>query len=97
MMNRDKLIVSRSGYTTVMEIAELGKKALFTPTPGQTEQVYLSEFYEKTRQFHSVSQYALNLARDVETARSYTGFTGQHDTDANVDRLFAEVFAPYLK
>jgi UDP:flavonoid glycosyltransferase YjiC (YdhE family) len=97
MMNRAKLIVSRSGYTTVMEIAELGKKALFTPTPGQTEQVYLSEFYEKTRQFHSVSQYDLDLARDVETARSYSGFTGQHDTDANVDRLFAEVFAPYLK
>jgi UDP-N-acetylglucosamine transferase subunit ALG13 len=97
MMNRAKLIVSRSGYTTVMEIAELGKKALFTPTPGQTEQVYLSEFYEKTRQFHSVSQYELDLARDVPAALAYRGFTGQHNTDANVDRLFAEVFAPHLK
>jgi len=96
MMNRARMIVSRSGYTTVMEIAELGKKALFTPTPGQTEQVYLSAYYEKTGQFHSVSQYDLDLARDVERARQYAGATGDHRTEANVDRLFAEVFAPYL-
>jgi UDP:flavonoid glycosyltransferase YjiC (YdhE family) len=69
MMNRAKILVSRSGYTTVMEIAELGKKALFVPTPGQTEQVYLSDFYEATGQFHSVSQYRLDLARDVEADR----------------------------
>jgi hypothetical protein len=33
-------IVSRSGYTTLMELASLGKKALIIPTPGQTEQEY---------------------------------------------------------
>ena len=96
MMNRARMIVSRSGYTTVMEIAELGKKALFTPTPGQTEQVYLSAFYEKSGQFHSVSQYRLDLARDVAAARTYRGLEGRHSTPENVDRLFREVFAPYL-
>jgi UDP:flavonoid glycosyltransferase YjiC (YdhE family) len=96
MMNRARMIVSRSGYTTVMEIAELGKKALFTPTPGQTEQVYLSDFYEKCGQFHSVSQYRLDLARDVAAARTYRGLEGRHSTPENVDRLFREVFAPYL-
>lgn len=96
MMNRARLIVSRSGYTTVMEIAELGKKALFIPTPGQTEQVYLSKFYEKTGQFHSVSQYELDLSRDIERARQYAGLGGGHDTAANVDHLFAEVFAEHL-
>jgi uncharacterized protein (TIGR00661 family) len=97
MMNRAKLIVSRSGYTTVMEIVELGKKALYIPTPGQTEQVYLSEYYEKTGLFHSVTQYRLDLARDIPEARQYAGFQGEHNTDANVERLFAEVFAPHLK
>ena len=96
MMNRARLIVSRSGYTTVMEIAELGKKALFIPTPGQTEQVYLSKYYEETGLFHSVSQYRLDLARDVERARSYVGVADLPTTAENVDRLFAEVFAPYL-
>ena len=47
LMNRAKFIVCRSGFTTIMEIAELDKKrALFIPTPGQTEQEYLSWYYE---------------------------------------------------
>jgi UDP:flavonoid glycosyltransferase YjiC (YdhE family) len=97
MMNRAKMIVSRSGYTTVMEIAELGKKALFTPTPGQTEQVYLSDFYEASGQFHSVSQYDLNLAHDLDIAATYPGLEGRHNTPENVDRLFKDVFDPYLR
>jgi UDP:flavonoid glycosyltransferase YjiC (YdhE family) len=36
-------IVSRSGYTTVMELLAMGKKALLIPTPGQTEQEYLAQ------------------------------------------------------
>ena len=97
MMNRAKMIISRSGYTTVMEIAELGRKALFVPTPGQTEQEYLSQFYEKVGQFHSVSQFKLDITRDVEAARRFPGLAGEHDTQRNVDRLFAEVFDPVLK
>ncbi len=47
LMIRAKFIISRSGYTIMMEMAELGKKhGLFTPTPGQTEQEYLSKYYE---------------------------------------------------
>lgn len=34
-------VVSRSGYTTVMELLALGKKSILIPTPGQTEQEYL--------------------------------------------------------
>jgi uncharacterized protein (TIGR00661 family) len=36
-------IVSRCGYTTVMEMLCLGKKCFFIPTPGQTEQEYLAK------------------------------------------------------
>ena len=35
-------VISRSGYTTIMEILSLRKKSLLIPTPGQTEQEYLS-------------------------------------------------------
>jgi uncharacterized protein (TIGR00661 family) len=38
-----ELVLSRSGYTTIMDLAKLGKKAFFIPTPGQFEQVYLAE------------------------------------------------------
>ena len=28
-----------------MDLARLGKKAIFIPTPGQTEQEYLAEYF----------------------------------------------------
>ena len=34
------VVISRSGYSTVMDIAKLHKKAIFVPTPAQTEQLY---------------------------------------------------------
>jgi UDP-N-acetylglucosamine transferase subunit ALG13 len=37
-----EFIISRSGYTTVMEMIALEKKCLLIPTPGQTEQEYLA-------------------------------------------------------
>lgn len=36
-------VVSRAGYTTVMELLTMGKKAVLIPTPGQTEQEYLAK------------------------------------------------------
>jgi UDP-N-acetylglucosamine transferase subunit ALG13 len=37
-----EFIISRCGYTTVMEILSLQKKSILIPTPGQTEQEYLA-------------------------------------------------------
>lgn len=47
--NQSKEILCRSGYTTVMDLAKLGKKAFFIPTPGQYEQEYLAEKYKIDR------------------------------------------------
>jgi hypothetical protein len=76
MMNRARVVVSRSGYTTLMELAELGKRALLIPTPGQTEQEYLGAFHQAQGNAPMVTQHALNLERDL--ARAHTGFGGFH-------------------
>ena len=39
---QSEYIISRSGYTTVMELLSLQKKSILIPTPGQTEQEYLA-------------------------------------------------------
>jgi uncharacterized protein (TIGR00661 family) len=41
--NESEQILCRSGYTTVMDLVKLEKKAFFIPTPGQYEQLYLAE------------------------------------------------------
>lgn len=40
--NESDTVLCRSGYTTIMDLAKLGKKAFFIPTPGQYEQEYLA-------------------------------------------------------
>jgi uncharacterized protein (TIGR00661 family) len=40
--NESEIVLARSGYTTIMDLARLGKKAFFIPTPGQYEQLYLA-------------------------------------------------------
>jgi len=44
------------------------KKAMLIPTPGQTEQEYLSEHLQEAGIFYSVPQDQLDLIRDLEVA-----------------------------
>lgn len=46
-INSSTMVLSRSGYTTVMDLACLKKMCFFIPTPGQYEQVYLAKKYMK--------------------------------------------------
>ncbi len=39
------VIIARSGYSTMMDLARIGKPAILIPTPGQTEQEYLAEYW----------------------------------------------------
>ena len=92
MMNRAKFIISRPGYTTVMELAELDKKrALFLPTPGQTEQEYLADYYEKQGYFHSVSQYNLKLQKAIEDSKKFGGFSPLWKTEQSVQEFIKVV------
>ena len=45
--NESEMVLCRSGYTTIMDLAKLEKKAFFIPTPGQYEQEYLAEKFQK--------------------------------------------------
>lgn len=37
------IVISRPGYTTILDLTILKKKAFFIPTPGQYEQIYLAK------------------------------------------------------
>ncbi len=42
LLQQTPVIYCRSGYSTLMDLTVLGRKAILTPTPGQTEQEYLA-------------------------------------------------------
>jgi len=41
LLNTSELILSRSGYSSIMDLVQSGRNAILIPTPGQTEQEYL--------------------------------------------------------
>ncbi|CAN5670265.1 glycosyltransferase [soil metagenome] len=53
---QSEYIISRSGYTTIMELLSLGKKSLLIPTPGQTEQKYLAQRLMQQQWCYSCNQ-----------------------------------------
>jgi uncharacterized protein (TIGR00661 family) len=69
-----ELVISRSGYSTVMDLAALGKKAIFIPTPGQTEQEYLARELKRKKIAYSIPQEKFDLRTALEETHLYSGF-----------------------
>jgi predicted glycosyltransferase len=91
LFNQAKLIISRPGYSTLMELVELGKQALLVPTPGQTEQAALAKHTMKKNWFYSVDQNKLDLGRDVENAKNYAGLFKPNVTAWSIGNIFDNV------
>lgn len=71
-MLKAEYIISRSGYSTVMDIVALQKKSLLIPTPGQTEQEYLGEYLMKRGIALCMRQENFSLTAALETAAGYS-------------------------
>ncbi len=91
LLNKAKLVVSRSGYSTIMDVAVVGAKALFIPTPGQIEQEYLSQYHNKLGTFYSVSQDEINLKTDVKIAAQKTGITRECDVKKTLENILTVI------
>ena len=69
------IIISRPGYSTIMDLDALGKRAIFIPTPGQTEQEYLAAELKKSGKFYMQQQEKFSLIDALEQAKLYPGFS----------------------
>lgn len=87
LLNRAQLVISRSGYSTILDLAVIGTKALMTPTPGQVEQVYLGEYHNRKGTFYSVDQEKIDLKKDVEIAKKTTGIKRKCDVNKSVEKI----------
>jgi uncharacterized protein (TIGR00661 family) len=68
------LIIARSGYSTIMDAARLGKKCIFIPTPGQTEQEYLSHYHASKGHSVEAKQRNLDISKAILQSNSIKGF-----------------------
>lgn len=67
------VIVSRTGYTTLMDLAATAAKALLIPTPGQPEQEYLGRYHAGRGWWAIQQQATLDLQKGLEQALSLPG------------------------
>ena len=74
-LNREAMkaefIISRSGYSTIMDIACVQKKSILIPTPGQTEQEYLAGHLRKKQFAFCIDQKGFSLGKNIEEARNF--------------------------
>lgn len=70
-LNSAEFIISRPGYTTVMEIAALQKPSLMIPTPGQTEQEYLGRYLMRRGLVYCVRQEKFSLPSSITQAVAF--------------------------
>ncbi len=88
---QSNIIIARSGYSTIMDLAVLGKKAVFIPTPGQTEQEYLAEKLMHTKIAFTQTQSVFNLQQALTETINYDGFKNLQENNLlkkRIDELF---------
>jgi uncharacterized protein (TIGR00661 family) len=79
LIQQSFLVVCRSGYSSIMDLVTLGKRAILIPTPGQTEQEYLSAWLMQKKIFFSQDQDVFNLLYALEMVRNYPGIVLEND------------------
>lgn len=73
LMLSSQVVIARSGYSTLMDLAALGKRAVLVPTPGQTEQEYLAGYHFSSHHYFTVSQKEFKLAEALQKAVDFPG------------------------
>lgn len=84
--NESEIVLCRSGYTTIMDLARLKKKAFLIPTPGQFEQEYLAKKYKREGLAPSCKQEKFTIQK-LEKVHLYKGFN-EWKENTNWEKLF---------
>lgn len=65
IIHQKPVVICRAGYSTLMDIAYTGNKAVLIPTPGQTEQEFLA------KNLHKAGIYAARKQKDFDLSEAY--------------------------
>ena len=71
VLMQSKIVISRSGYTTVMDLYFLGKPAILFATIGQYEQEYLATYLFEKKQFYTTNSNNINLEAALVEMQNY--------------------------
>jgi uncharacterized protein (TIGR00661 family) len=86
-MNEASFVISRCGYSTVMDLATLKKKSILIPTPGQTEQEYLAKHLMKNNFALCIQQSRFELKNVLELSSRLDYHIGKFSFKNKLDEV----------
>jgi uncharacterized protein (TIGR00661 family) len=87
-INKSELIVCRSGYSTIMDLAKLSKRAFFIPTKNQPEQEYLAKYLEEKK----MAPYATQEEFKAELLKRIKNYNGLNTKTIALDSGLFDLF-----
>jgi UDP-N-acetylglucosamine transferase subunit ALG13 len=74
IIEESEIVICRSGYSSIMDLAALNKKVIFIPTPGQTEQEYLAQVLSERKIAYCTTLDKLNITETLKLSSGFSGF-----------------------
>ena len=93
LIEQASMVVCRSGYSSLMDLLMLRRKAILIPTPGQTEQEYLARHLQEQGVFYTMQQKDMVLKTALQAAAD---FPFHSLITGNEYHLFASVIDEWL-
>lgn len=91
-LDRSEMVLSRSGYTTIMDLQKMGKKAFFIPTPGQFEQEYLAELLDQKGIVPYATQEDFQIQM-LSRVKHYKGLGSIQSSTSSLSSILEETFS----
>lgn len=86
LLNRSKIVLARSGYSTIMDLIALEKRGFLIPTPGQLEQEYLARLHAERKTFYVVQEKELDLQHQLGDALALGAPASRGSPEQTVER-----------
>lgn len=90
-LRRSRLVISRSGYSSIMDLEAIGANTYFVPTPGQFEQEYLAARMKNLGYSDFSRQDEFSLEK-LQQGEKYPGFGHKKTSKTNFDVSLFDVF-----
>jgi len=96
-MQQAEYVISRCGYSTVMDLVKLQKKNILIPTPGQTEQEYLAGYLLQKKIVFCVAQQNFSPTKSLQKARQFSYHFPSFYSEHSLHQIISKFIASLIK
>jgi|ERR1035437_3708142 uncharacterized protein (TIGR00661 family) len=87
VIEESRIVLSRSGYSSIMDLATIGKNAILIPTRGQTEQEYLAKRLTDKGLIYYQTEKDFNLEMALKECEKYKGLNIENNPELLINAV----------